>query len=638
LHSQELSLEAASSSSIPGARTGTPGGPRWWIFLLVIWFLGGAYAGTYLERGWVPHDEGAFAQSADRVLHGELPHRDYTEIYTGGLAYLNALAFLFMGEDLAALRIVLYVFFLLWIPVFYWTASRMVSDWIAGGVTLLAVVWSMPNYPAAVPSWYNLFFATFGLAALFAYLSDRSRKWLFIAGLCGGCSFLVKSIACFYFVGVLLFFLFLEQCESHSKPGPTNIRSPLYSTFVVSSILFFLAGLALLIREHGSAEEILNFVLPSSMLATLVLLQERGSANRSSRERIQALARTTLPFGLGFLVPLFGFLVPYLRGDALHDFLGGVFLLPFKRVWGAFMTPPHLLTMLPLLLLVAILASGARLHGKTRWVLGFALGLAAVYGLFSSAHDPRNYQVMWDTAYWITPLLACVGALVLRRGMQSGVSQANALEEQQLFLVLAVSFLCALVQYPFSAPIYFCYVAPMLVLAAVAVLRAFPVIPKPMLAVVFSGFFLFAVLRVNPPYIYALGYYYQPDPETQVLDLPRSGRLRVAPDSAKIYEQLIPLIQEHVGAGEIYAAPDCPEVYFLSGYRNPTRAMFDFLEDDYHDSERTLRLVDSHPISVIVVNKSPAFSMPLPYDLRKSLVQRFPESRDIGTFEVRWRQ
>src|SRR6202007_2685673 len=145
--------------------------------------------------------------------------RDYTEIYTGGLAYLNAFAFLIMGEDLAAIRIVLYVFFLLWIPVFYWTASRMVSDWIAGGVTLLAVVWSIPKYPAAVPSWYNLFFATFGLAALFAYLSDRSRKWLFIAGLCGGCSFLVKSIACFYFVGVLLFFLFFEQCESHSNGG-----------------------------------------------------------------------------------------------------------------------------------------------------------------------------------------------------------------------------------------------------------------------------------------------------------------------------------------------------------------------------------------------------------------------------------
>jgi hypothetical protein len=591
----------------------------------------------YLKRGWIPHDEGAFAQSADRVLHGELPHRDYTEIYTGGLAYLNAFAFRYLREDLAALRIVLHVFFLLWIPVFYWTASRMVSDWIAGGVTLLAVVWSIPNYPAAVPSWYNLFFATFGLAALFAYLSERSRKWLFIAGLCGGCSFLVKSVGCFYFAGVLLFFLFFEQCESYSNGGRTKTRSALYSSFVVSSILFFLAGLALLIREHGSAEEILNFVLPSSILATLVLLRERGATNRSSRERIQALVRTTLPFGLGFLVPLFGFLIPYVNGSGLHAFLRGVFLLPFKRVWGAFMTPPHLFTILPLLLLIGILALGARLRGRARWVPSFLVGLAVVYCLFSSAHDPRNYQIMWDTAYWITPPLACIGAFVLRRGTQGGVSQASVLEGQQLFLVLAVSSLCALVQYPFSAPIYFCYVAPIAILAAVAVLRVFPSLPQPLLAIVFGGFFLFAVLRMTPTYIYALGYFYQPERVTQVLGLPRGGNLRVEPESARIYEQLIPLIQEHAGAGEIYAAPDCPEVYFLGGYRNPTRAMFDFLEDDYHDSERTLRLVDSHPISVIVVNKSPAFSMPLTYNLRKSLVQRFPEGRDIGNFEIRWR-
>jgi hypothetical protein len=39
----------------------------------------------------------------------------------------------------------------------------------------------------------------------------------------------------------------------------------------------------------------------------------------------------------------------------------------------------------------------------------------------------------------------------------------------------------------------------------------------------------------------------------------------------------------------------------------------------------------------MVINKSPAFSTPLPYDVRKSLVLRFPQGQDIGTFEVRWR-
>ena len=631
-------MRSNTSSPLSSPRTVSRGGPRWWILLLIIWCLGAAYAGVYLKRGWVPHDEGAFAQSADRVLHGELPHRDYTEIYTGGLAYLHALAFRYIGEDFATLRIVLFVFFLLWVPAFYWIASRMVSDWIAGGVTLLAVVWSLPNYSAAVPSWYNLFFATFGLAALFAYLSDRFPKWLFIAGLCGGCSFLAKNVALYYVAGVLLFLVFSEQCETYSEAGRTKTRSLLYSAFVIFWILLFVAAFALLIREHGSAEEIINFVVPPSILATLVLLREVRATSRSSRERFSTLFRTILPFGLGFLAPLFGFLIPYLLGNGLHAVLRGVFSLPFKRVWGAFQTPPRLSTFAPLICVVGILAFGAWLRGMARWLLSCSTGLVFVYYLISSAHNIANYQIAWYTAYWITPMLVLTGAFALRRGSQLGVLSEDPLSERQLFLTLAVAALCSLVQYPFSAPIYFCYVAPLAILGAVAVLRAFPSIPQPLLVIVLSGFFLFAVLRATPPYIYALGNYYQSDPETHILDLPRAGNLRIEPESAKIYEQLIPLIEEHAGAGEIYAAPDCPQIYFLAGYRNPTRALFDFLEDDYGDSGHILRLVDSRPIRVIVLSKHPSFSAALPVDAYKALVMRFREGKQIGDFEVRWRE
>src|SRR5690349_8838715 len=102
---------------------------RPYAILLVVWLIASFYVGSKVMHGWVPHDEGAFAQSADRILHGQLPHRDYSEIYTGGLAYLHAFAFRFLGENLGTLRIVLFVFFLLWVPVFYWITSRLVTDW-----------------------------------------------------------------------------------------------------------------------------------------------------------------------------------------------------------------------------------------------------------------------------------------------------------------------------------------------------------------------------------------------------------------------------------------------------------------------------------------------------------------------------
>jgi len=153
---------------------------------VVVFLFSALYMGRELKRGWVPHDEGAFAQSAQRVLFGEIPHKDFNDVYTGGLTYLNAFAFRTLGINLASMRYVLYVFFLAWVAAFFGVAVRFVSPPLSGCITLLAVAWSVPNYAAPMPSWYNLFFATFGLLAIMRYIETEHRRFLFIAGLCGG--------------------------------------------------------------------------------------------------------------------------------------------------------------------------------------------------------------------------------------------------------------------------------------------------------------------------------------------------------------------------------------------------------------------------------------------------------------------
>jgi len=610
---------------------------RMYIVLVAVWVLAGGYAGSHLMRGWVPHDEGAFAQSADRVLHGDMPHRDYTEIYTGGLAYLHAFAFRYLGENFATLRIVLFAFFLIWVPAFYWVATRLVRDWIAGCVTLLAVVWSFPNYPAAVPSWYNLFFATFGLAALFGYLSRRADIFLFIAGLCGGCSFLAKSTALYYFASVFLFLLFSEQCESEQSREAAKRRGYLYSAFAFFSILAFLMALAALIRGHGNTEQFIEFMVPSSILAIFLLHREFLPNRGPSRERFQTLFRSVLPFSLGAIIPLVGFLIPYLRANAFQAVASGVFVVPFRRIVGAYGGLPGLVTIWPSIVVVGTLILSARFRGITRIVIIGATGFAVSYYLFLSAYNPEEYRVVWHSAYWITPMIALAGGYALHRQEKGKSFFAAPQRASELYLVLAFSCLWSLVQYPFSGPIYFCYVAPLSILAAVAVLREFPAIPKIMIGMLTFGFFMFAVLRVTPTFIYAMAREYQPDPETEILALPRAGNLKIEPASAKIYEQLIPLIQEHAGAAEIYATQDCPQIYFLAGYRNPTRALFEFFEPDYRNGQRILKLIDSRPIRVIVLNRAPAFSVVLPFDVHTALVRRFPQGKNVGIFEVRWR-
>lgn len=84
---------------------------RGWLFLALVLLLSALYMALELKRGWVPSDEGTLAESAEHVLRGELPHRDYHDGYTGLLGYLNATAFRLFGTNLASMRYMLFLFF-----------------------------------------------------------------------------------------------------------------------------------------------------------------------------------------------------------------------------------------------------------------------------------------------------------------------------------------------------------------------------------------------------------------------------------------------------------------------------------------------------------------------------------------------
>ena len=608
---------------------------RWWLILTIVWVISGIYERTHLMHGWVPHDEGQFAQSADRVLRGEVPHRDYLETYTGGLTYLNAFAFRLFGESFATTRLVLFIFFLSWISVIYWIASQLAPDWIAGGITFLAIAWSVPNYSAAVPSWYNLFFATFGVAALSAYITDRTPKWAFLAGLSGGLSFLVKVAALYYLLGAFLFFLFLEQSSENSSRRGDERGSLGYSMFAAVALVLVITAVARLIHKRPSIEAYTSFWVPTAVLVGLLLWNEAAIRTRSDRERFFELLRMLLPFGMGFVIPIVLFLIPFISSSALTSLFEGIFILPFKRISDAYQDPPEMITILPTVLISALLAMGAWVSKITRKWLTFAGASLWVMLLVTSATSRVSYQVVWLAANWIFLPLSIMGAVAIGRTADKGDVTART-ERCQLFLLISVASLCSLVQFPFAAPIYFCYVAPLAILALAAVLRCFTSVPRALVFVSYIGFLAFAVFRMTPTLMYMLSRY-DPNVQTASLDLPRAGGLRVTSDSADMYSKLIPLIQRHAGEGMIYATPDCPEVYFLAGYKNPTATIYDFFDDPNGRAERLLKMIDSHPIRVVALDLKPGFSETIDPDLYRALVARFRETETVGHFEVRWK-
>ncbi len=137
-----------------------------------------------------------------------------------------------------------------------------------------------------MPSWYNLFFATFGAAALLRYLDVRTRRWLFVAGVCGGVSILIKVIGAYYIAGVLLFLAFLEQSENSRDSSERSSEKSLaaedsqnswpYRVFSVSALLLFLATLVLVLHSRLGMAELYHFLLPSAVLVGLILLREQS--------------------------------------------------------------------------------------------------------------------------------------------------------------------------------------------------------------------------------------------------------------------------------------------------------------------------------------------------------------------------
>jgi hypothetical protein len=116
-----------------------------------------------------------------------------------------------------------------------------------------------------------------------------------------------------------------------------------------------------------------------------------------------------------------------------------------------------------------------------------------------------------------------------------------------------------------------------------------------------------------------------------------AGRSVVVEIDRMQYETLVSSIRQHCRGRFLYATPDCPEVYFLSGKRNPTRISFDFLRD-YGGAETLGRRLDEVHVEAVVLNLHPRFSRRVSPEIRELLASRFPNRKLIGRFILRWRE
>jgi len=613
-------------------RVGERPGHRYALILVLAASL--AYVWLLLDRGWIPHDEGMLGESALRVLRGELPHRDFDEMYTGGLSYLNAFAFGLFGEQLLAMRYMIYAVFAAWVPLVYYLASRFVGPLAAAGITLASVAWSLPNYPAAMPSWYNLFLATASIAALFRFLETQGARWLAVAGLLAGLSILIKIVGLYLVAATLFSFVFMEQSRGR-LPETERRPSGWYGGLVTLACLGLIAALLLLIRTRLGPQEFAQFVLPGGVIAALLLTTEKRVPRREGSDRLGYLLRLATPYALGLLLPLFVFGLIYAGQDALRDLASGVFVTPFRRLSLAARRPPPLLAMLPALLAAGILIVARRLSPRARAVTAGVLAVVLV-PLLVTEEAPGIGVLGWLSISQAIPITVLLGAI----GVLQNFSEPSTrrLESQRLMLLITALALCGLVRFPWTNPTYFAYLAPLELLAVAAIVSSKRWSVRPVPAVFLVFYLIYAITWLTPMM------YRQHNDSADLLSqaaittvLPGRAGLRVRDSVAVEYDSLISVVRAEARGRFIYATPDCPEVYFLAGFRNPTRTTFDFFDDPKDRTRRILALLDENAVNLVVLNSRPGHSGPVPQDLAESLTVQFPRSSVIGRFTVRWR-
>jgi hypothetical protein len=239
--------------------------------------------GHYHDRFWWPPDDGAHAHRADRVLMGEVLHRDIQDLHAGYANFVNAASFRLFGDDLVSLRFPLVamafaqsvLLFLLFLP-------RGVLAATAASASMTAL--SLVQFLNPTANWYCLFLFVL-IVCVLAWLPRESRWRLETLG------FLVVTILLFrqltgviVAIGVLTYLL----CEA---PGQARGKDRLMARALIALMA---GGLALYLGAKTDPFAILIFGLWP--LGCLVWAWSRAAPANGE------VLRLTLRLGLGGVV------------------------------------------------------------------------------------------------------------------------------------------------------------------------------------------------------------------------------------------------------------------------------------------------------------------------------------------------
>lgn len=554
-----------------GLKVGSVAGSRPRLALGAVLALAAWTLATFHDQFWWAPDDGAYAHIAERLLAGEILHRDIQDLHAGYINVVNAFALRLFGSDLVAMRYPLaaltlvqtYLIFRLLLP-------SGISVAIAGGAGMAILTSVQFLNPTA--HWYSLF-VTVTILTVLVRMRQESRWRLFVIGFLLMTLFLFRQLTgVMVAIGVVTYLL----CENETLNRDQGRGRRLILARITLTLMGF--GLAAYLGVKTDVGAILFFGL--GPLAIIVWATAHGG--RDNRDTAILLMKV-LAGGLVALVPLTMY---HLVNGSIAAWLYDAFV-------------------------AAVNLTDLSFFERARYtnILLIALPSIAV---------PQSVAGVLNGLFWIALLMLAIATAVLmlrmlrRDGLRDGARR---------YALPFMATFHALVAVHYQIPIYLLYTVGLSLAGLLWLGAAHSAAAR-------HGTVALAALVCGIGLCFQAG---QPLDRGLVgivtgqrADAPvdtglAKASLRIGANEAATYRDIVALIERETPAdAAILAIPFNPELYVLSGRRNPTRffnvamgvptdrALDELLEtlrndpprlvffrpDDKYNTSRTARIMD----------------------------------------------
>ncbi|MEL6953408.1 MAG: hypothetical protein AAFN09_14895 [Pseudomonadota bacterium] len=514
----------------------------WTLWALAAAIVCGAILYGYYDHFWHSRDEGYFAHAAERLLQGEVLHRDIGTPHTGIIHFLHALSFQIFGVDLVSLRILPAIS--TWVQaglIFYILRARGPIAAFAGALAFSAA--AFPLFPSPTQHWACLFLVVATMAVVTEWPGLSWRKLLVLGVFCGLVFGLRQPTGVFLAMAVSTV-CFLQKSETSPRPD-----REILSQFLAPVFLLLFAGLlALYVRSAFDAVSMLLFAWAPLLLLVRVALSLRV-VNRDALTIAACLLA-------GAMLPL-GTLVMY---HVFHGSLGD---------WAAN-------------------SIGSALFLSSLGYVGADSYASYLIGPVIAALQVQTPGAIAMSVLWVGLLLAApLVGIVLHRRLYSG----HLSSRDRGLLILAVFYFLVAGHHPDR--VYFAYIlAP--VLLGVILITPMRVARRAGVLVGATALAMLFFQGAQPYERGQLGDFIGLRVETQTrLNLARGG-LHVTAAEARFHEDLVQFIQAHSDPDEpILALPGNADLHFLADRPNPLPGVMPvysvYDEELLRDTLQTLR-------------------------------------------------